>query len=421
MTNRPGILQKLTLTPLLFLLGLLLLLPHPTQALLLGDVDFRPTLRIDGVFDDNIFSRPQDSRLPIEEDFFTRIIPSVAFTYDRGPTDFYVRYQNEFLFYKNFPERDARGDNHGFDLGLGHTFGQRSSVSLDNTFRIGTDISSIAEGGAADPAQPGILPRGRKYRTNNLRIGGTHAITRRLDLMGDITYRYNWYGSTLEGDLGDDLRTEDHLESIFLTTAYSLTPAHALTGTLGFSHNDYDQLGKARYLTATVGYRGQVARPLTLEGSVGLQYLNEDSAPDSFFPRQESVWPRANLSATYVLYDLTVSAAGSVGLNDSSGYGGTAIQRQARVGLDYRPWQRLTLRAFGLYTKSDSTSDDPTANQDQESFQSGAGGSYRFASWVSARLDYTYIDQDSAGTVGGTYQDNRIVLGLTLSLPDTIR
>ena len=345
----------------------------------------------------------------------------VALTYDRGPTDFYVRYQNEFLFYKNYPERDARGGNHGFDLGLGHDFGQRSSVSLDNTFRIGTDASSIAEGGGVDPTQPGILPRGRDYRRNDLRIGGTHAITRRLDLMGDMTYRYNWYGSGLEGAPGEALQTEDHLESIFLTAAYTLTPLHALTGTLGFSHNDYDQRGKARYLTATVGYRGQVARPLSLQGSLGLQYLNEDSAPDSSFPRQESVWPRADLSAIYALYDLTASASASVGLNDSSGYGGTAIRRQVRVGLDYRPWQRLALRAFGLYTKSDATSDDPIANQDLESFQCGAGGNYRFASWVSVRLDYTYIDQDSSGTIGGTYQDNRIVIGLTLSLPDSLR
>ena len=164
-----------------------------------------------------------------------------------------------------------------------------------------------------------------------------------------------------------------------------------------------------------------MARSLNLEGSLGLQYLNEDSAPDASSPREESVWPRANLSAAYVFYDLTLSAAASVGLSDSSGFGGTSIRRNVRVGLDYRPLQRLALRVSGLYTKSEATSDNPLNQLDQESFQSGAGASYRFASWVSTRLDYTYVDQDSSGTAGGTYQDNRFVIGLTFSLPETFR
>jgi opacity protein-like surface antigen len=392
-------------------------------------VDFSPTLQLDGVYDDNIFSRSEDDpRLPVEEDFFTRIVPAAAFSYGRGgPTQFLVRYQNEFLFHKNFPERDATGDNHGFTVAADRAFGQRYSAALDDTFRIGSDVSSIAEAAAAGPTQPaGILPRGREYRTNNLRLSGTHALTRRLDFTGDVTYDYNWYGGGASGTGGtptDSLETEDHLASIFLTSLYALTTAHALTGTLGFSHNEYDLEGKARYLTATAGYQGRIAEPLTLQGSVGLQYLNEDSSPDPAIPsqRQESVWPRADLSATLAFYEFSVYAAGSVGLNDSSGYGGTAIQRQVRAGVDYRPWRDITLRAFGLYTKSDSTADEETDFQDLESFQSGAGAAYRFSSWCTARLDYTYIDQDSSGTTGTDYKDNRIVIGLSLSLPDTLR
>jgi opacity protein-like surface antigen len=405
---------------LLASLSLLLLTAQPARAVRLGPVDFLPTLQIEGVYDDNIFLRSEDDPLPIEEDYLTRIIPAVAFTHDRGPTDFLVRYQNEFLFYMNFPDRDATGGNHGFDLSIAHAFGERSSVELDNTFRIGTDISSIAEQGGADLPPTGILPRGREYRTNDLTIAGGYAVSRRLDLTGEIAYEYRWYGTGLEGEPGDELQTEDHLESIFVTAIYALTTTHALTGSIGFSHNDYDDQGKARYLTATIGYVGQLISSLSLEGSAGLQYLNEDRLPDAPTTHEESVWPYAGLAATYALSDLRFRTEASVGLSDTSGYGGTAIRRQVRLALDYLPLPDMTLSTFGLYTKSDSTSDEPGESQDLESFQAGIGLSYRITPWVSTRLDYTYIDQDSSGALGGTYKDNRVVIGFTFSLPETL-
>jgi len=423
MTRRHRAPKRISLGCLLSSL-LLLLIPHTAQALLLGPIEFLPTLELTGVYDDNIFLRAEGTPLlPVEEDFIGRIIPAVSFAYSRGRTNFLLGYRNEFLFHKNFPERDAKGDNHGVNFSVAHAFGPRSSVSLDDSFRIGTDISSIAAGGLEGQPQAGILPRGRDYRTNDLRLGGTHAITRRWDLMGEIAYQYRWYGSSLEGQPGDALQTEteDHLESIFLTGAYAWTPRHALTARLGFSHNDYDLRGRARYLTASVGYRGQIAKPLNIEGSAGLQYLNEDSRPDTGIPRQESVWPVADLSGTYALGDLSVLAAASVGLSDTSGFGGTAIRRQVRLSVDYRPWDPFGLRAFGLYTKSDSTSDDPRDALDLEAFQGGCEGTYRFNSWILARLQYTYIDQDSFGTIGGTYNDSRVLLSLILSLPETIR
>ena len=404
------------------LLFLILCLPQNVIALLLGPVEFLPSLELTGIYDDNIFRRPEGNPLlPVEEDFIGRIIPAVAFSYDRGPTDFLLRYQNEFLFHKNFPERDAKGGNHGLNITAAHSFGPRSSVSLDNFFRIGTDITSIVEEGLQGLPQPGILPRGRDYRTNDLRLGGSHAITRRWDLVGEIAYQYRWYGTSLQGEGGDVLQTEDHLESIFLTGAYAWTPRHALTTTLGFSHDDYDLRGRARYLTATLGYRGQLAGPLGVQSNLGLQYLNEESRPETGIGQQESVWPVADLSGVYLLGDLSLLAGASVGLSDTSGFGGTAIRRQVRVNADYRPWDPFTLRAFGLYTKSDSTSDDPRDALDLEAFQGGCEGNYRFHSWIFARLQYTYIDQDSFGTIGGTYNDSRVLLSLILSLPETIR
>lgn len=409
---------------LLLVAMFLFLWPLNLHALRLGNTTVMPTLELYGTYDDNVLLRPDDNPdLPVKEDWIGRIVPGIAFTRPKGAWRLTADYRNEFLFHKDRPERDVKGTNHTATLGLGRALGQRISFSLEDTFRKGTEVSSLSEAGFTDVTRTGILPRSRNYIVNTADFAATHVFSRRTSIAASLSYGYNNYDPVRSQGVEMEPRRENHLGDSRFSVSYAVHPRNSITASVGFSYNDYGDEGDSRIYLASLGDTWQLTSALTLNGTAGVQYLNEhDQSSGSLGSTgsDSTVNPYGELGATYLLERFRFLLSFFYGLTDSSGLGATVTSRSFRLGVDYTPWERLVLRAFGFYSKSESAGEDQDRpSEDIESMQAGTSIDYHFATWCTARAQYNYIDQDSSGErSGGTYKDNRVLLGLILSVPD---
>jgi len=399
---------------------LVLLLAGDLQAFRLGNTSIIPSLELYGTYDDNVLLRSEDDpEGPIVDDWIGRIVPGVLLTRREGSTDFSLLYQNEFLLHWELTEEDVKGSNHSAMLSAAHSFGERTSIAISDRFRMGTEVSSISEVGLEDITALGILPRNRDYRINGAGIQLDHALTRRLRLSGALDYQYQFYDSVQEAGAEVEPETENHLGTVSTTVSYAVHPRNSVMASVGFSYNDYDQQGKSRIYLASLGDSWQATDSLSLSGSGGIQYLDAENELEATTTTDTSIHPYADLGATYAYQDFRFLLSFLYGLEDSSGLGTTVMSGSVRFGVDYMAWERFTAHVFGFYSKSDSAEEiEGRTVQDIESIQGGCSFDYLLQPWISARLEYNYIDQDASGVSGGSFKDNRVLMGFVLSIPD---
>jgi len=403
-----------------FCLFFVLLFSGDLHAFRLGNTSIIPSLALYGTYDDNVLLRSEDDpEGPIVDDWIGRILPGVLVSRREGSTNFSLSYQNEFLLHRELKEQDVKGSNHSAMLSAAHSFGERTSIAISDRFRIGTEVSSISEVGLEDITQLGILPRSGDYLTNGAGIQVDHALTRRLRLSGLLDYQYQFYEAVQQAGVELEPKTENHLGSVRTVFSYAVHPRNSLMASVGFSYNDYDQQGRSRIYLASLGDSWQLTESLSLSGSGGIEYLEEENELEAATTTDTSIHPYAEFGATYGFQDFRFLFSFLYGLEDSSGLGTTVSSRSVRFGVDYMAWERFTAHAYGFYSKSKSAGQiEGGAEQDIESIQGGGSLDYRLQSWISARLEYNFIDQDASGVSGGSYKDNRVLMGFVLSIPD---
>ena len=410
---------------------LLVLIGAPDgEAFHIGRIEVAPRVALEGVYDDNVLLRAEgDPANPVLDDWSARVRPGITFSYAQGPTDFSLGYSNEFIFYDRFTDRDNyHGRNHRLSFSTGHTFGERTSIGLTDSLLIGTDVAEISEQGLEDVEQAGILPRQRDYRRNRAGIDFSHALTRKVSLTASGAYGYFWYDEAQQNGVQVEPTTEEQQGSVHLSTSYAWHPSNSINASVGFTYMDFDQRGNSKIYVVSLGDSWQITRYLSISGSGGLEYLQETVVPvpgtGGETREDEAVSPYGSLRCNYLLHEeLNATLSFYYGYQDSSGLGTTVTSRSVRFGLDYNPLSGLTIRAFGLYSKSEPA--EEIGGPDIESIQGGASVAYELLSWVSTSLRYNYIDQKAFGAaaagVGESYKDNRFSLGVTLTLPERIR
>jgi len=414
--------------PLAAALFLILLMNAPVaEAFRIGRVDVMPRLNLEGVYDDNIFLRSGgDPDNPIQDEWFGRVSPSVALSYDHAPTTFSTSYSNEFLVNDRLDQRSNYGRNHRFTFSVAHAYGERTSLSVDDFLLVGTDVADISEEGLEDVEQTGLLPRQRDFRMNRAGVTVSHTLTRRVGITGSGEYGYSWYDSVVQGGVEEEASTEEHNGSVTLSTSFAWRPDNSVNVSVGATYNDYDERGHSTSFLASVGDSWRATQTLSLSASGGIEYLQQTrelGGGTGGEVEEESIHPYGSLNGTYILREeVSVTGSLSYSLSDSSGIGGTVSSRSGRLGLNYNPRSDLAIRFFGFYSRSESAGD---GTLDLESIQGGGSIRYEVFHWASAYFNYNYIHQESfgegAGTEGESYEDNRVVLGCSLTLPETIR
>lgn len=396
---------------------LLCLLPAAAEAFRLGGLEVTPSLELSGVYDSNIVLSPGGLE---EEDLIGLLRPAVGFAYDYGGTDFSLDYNTSFLYHRDHPERDSAGLNHAVALSGEHAFGERFSFLVQDFLTVGTDVALIAESGLQDVTRTGVLPNDRNYILNSFLLETTYVFTRRIQMVTGGEYRFNRYAATATRP-----ETQDHLGLLRTSLSYGWHPRHSFVASVGLGYNDYDLRGTSVVVTLTVGDAWQVTEGVSLTGSGGIQYLDQETVRLGVTSRSGSLSPFGELEGEVEFHAFRLVGSAQYGLMDSSGIGATSRNLSLRLGLHYDPIRDLTLRAFGLYSRSDSTQDTLLGQSqfDVESYQGGISADYRLVSWFSTRAQYTYIDQQAFGvnSAGRTFKDHRVVIGAVLRLPDSIR
>ena len=426
-------------TLLIVVLGAFFLLVCPGSSALaftVGRLDVAPRLDLEGMYDDNVWLRESgDPERPVVGDWVCRVRPGLLLRYDYGATDFSLGYRTSFDFYMgrkspSAPEvldttrQDSYARDHDVSLSARRAFTPRTSVAVTDTLRIGTDVSDLVEAlpGEVPDGVTGTLPDPADYRINRVGVTVTHRLTRTFSLVGGGGYRYAWYDETeRDGEALRPVREEHHGDATAGFT-YAWHARNTLDVNVVGSYMDYGRRGESKGVALTAGNAWQATEALSMSGRVGVQYLDQLDrfSEDGILVqiRSKNVRPTGDAALSYAFREFVFTLAGNAGVSEGSGAGTTRWSRAARLTVSYEPRTALTLNGFAGYAKDEALSADD--REDTESYQAGAGIAYRFRPWFGAGFRYTFIDRNALGERGTSYKVNRFVLGVNLSLPDSL-
>ncbi|MEW6442055.1 MAG: hypothetical protein AB1640_14055 [bacterium] len=385
----------------------------------IADVEVTPGVELAGIYESNALLRSEDDPRGTPEDYIGRISPFLRLAYARGATDFALGYRNELLFYKDFPERDVRGSNHELTLSAVRPLGERTTLTLADLLQAGETITDITEIGFTDVEALTFLPARREFVRNGATLEISHDLTRTINALASLEYDYAHYDAFTREDGEREPQSDEHHVRGFVTGSYAWHRRNSVTASFGVTYHDYDRRGEAWVYTFAVGDRWQVTEALQLDGSVGFEYLSQELGTTG--ETSDSTNPYGALNATYELAeDLTFLANFFYGTQASSGIGTSVETLSVRLSAIYQATEKLRLDGFGFYSDGESVDqgDEGVADLSVESFQAGAGIHYQLLSWAAPRVEYTYIDQDADESVGASYKDHRVIVGITLTLPE---
>ena len=428
--GRPGVAACTALCSAMFLL---LCSGTSAEAFTIGRLDVAPRLDLEGMYDDNVWLREsRDPQRPVVGDWVGRLRPGLLLAYDHGATEFSLGYRTGFDFYmgpKSLADpgrtrQDSYARDHDVTLAARRAFTPRTSLAVTDTLRIGRDVADLvgALPGEVPDGVAGTLPDPADYRINRVGVPVTHRLTRTLSLVGGGGYRYAWYDETQRDGVVQRPVREEHHGDLSAGFTYAWHARNTASLTVQGSYMDFGRRGDSWGVGLTAGNAWQVTEALSLSVGVGVQYLDQRSRlPDATPPvsvRSDHVRPTGDAALSYAFRRFVFTLAGNAGVSEGAGVETTLFSRAGRLSVSWEPRTALTLDAFGGYARDEALSADERVGT--ESYQAGAGIAYRFRSWVSAGFRYTYVYQNALGERGSAYKVNRFVLGVNLSLPESL-
>ena len=244
-------------------------------------------------------------------------------------------------------------------------------------------------------------------------------LTRLFGLTGEMAYNYSWYGAT-EGPSGQPVDEQNEVR-LGISGNYAWHPSNSFIVSLGFTYGRFNNGISSQIYLLSFGDFWQISEHFSIEAAAGAQFLLETTQwlPfDIFTNTTFSAHPYGNLALFYEVADFVFDAYATYGVQNSTVLTTPVLSLTTGAGLSYNPFEPLTLRAYGSYTKDDAV--DDLLGEDVDSFQVGAGADYEVLNWLTTVFRYVHIDQRGERTRGETYKNNRFTLGVILTLPESL-
>jgi opacity protein-like surface antigen len=307
-------------------------------------------------------------------------------TYNRSLTDQTFLSASYGLTLDQFDNRpgDKLLDSHDLNLRLAHAFSKKTTIDVSESLSIARNPESLLAGIRLNMDQ--------SYTRNQIDGRFETPLAAKLGLTAKLRSVYYEYREAVLG------RSLDRIENLYgLSADYAVLPE--TKAVVEYRHQDiyYTKMGEAKnktseYLMGGVDY--EVARKLTLNGRLGIEWRSRRSERDAMAPYLELSAKHDYAEKSFILGGLGYS------IDETSN---TATYNDAKI---YRLFVSLRHSLTALIVASGSVSFEPStlqgrrgqADVDETSVRMGAALSYLpTRNWiVSASFDYDRVRSDEA-------------------------
>lgn len=396
---------------LLYSFLFIFVLSGPLQAAIVVD----SSLSVSESYDDNIFFENQNEK----DDLVSAVSPALSVTYTGKNLNLSIGYRGRALFYaENADENDFF---HTLSIDLDLPFLNRQirgvEVQVIEEMSFSPELPGFSFIGGGDEkarARAQRLPQGagqgvqlQKTDTfqNQAGLSLSYDWTERFNTTGEYTNVITRFSDNQFEDREVNLSKFDALYRYPFSLSTTLTNTYDLAVTTG---NGGEQV--IHTLHFLLGHR--MSPTFSATAGIGTAYIKNNKSPEPTFSASlEKLFQRGSLVIQY-----TNNIASGVGVIRR------VTRREALVGnANYGLGEYTQVYVQGSYSSTQSLSDSDGIDEiDVISYTASAGISTQFLSWLTGRLNYSYLRQDARGnanTFGRGGERNLISVQFTASNP----
>jgi hypothetical protein len=372
-----------------------------------------------GFYDDNI--NTVQNPTSADRVWGYEINPAVGVKFGNDQTTFYADYRYAFLHYDKAPADQAQNydQNHTFDLGLDHTFSERYSVHVKDTFVIGQEPDTLRSGNA-------IITPFRISGDNIVNSGNIAFDAQLTHLTGlEVGYMNAWYDYKAEENAAilNRIEQDPYVKLKWFVQPETTAYVGYRYGQVNYTANDQiappdPSKSEIRNVRSHTGYVGvdHTFRP-DLVGSIeaGATYY------DYYNLNNTSFGPYANLSLSYIYAPESSAQIGFQEGRTSTDVTGdipgdfvrdtdTSV---AYASIHHRIIPHLFGNLRGTFQNAIFNGGGPDFNGKSERFyEFTAELDYQICRYFSAEIGYDYDKLDSE-IPGRSYDRNKVYIGAT--------
>lgn len=349
-----------------------------------------PALTVNERYDDNIDLSSGHEK----HGFVTAVIPrlTLSYTYKGLTSESSLRYEAAAEFLRGRSNRDTL--KHLADLDSRYRLSKTLELTIEDQFIYSPETTEIAPTGI-------ITPRNKQYKNN-----ASAGVSQQLSPLTNIGIKYSYMIHRYE----EASQVDSTVQGVNLMMTHQFTPIDTVKTSAGVRYFTFDDAIQKKVYTISLGETHHFSETLDLDANGGANLYQDPNNTNHYIPSAlfdvslRKSWKAASADLRY--------------LRDLSGSGGLARSylTYQSVALDIQMTLSRNLRATlsGIYATHKSV----TGTLINEVLYTGrAGLDYDVTTWLKGNIGYSYIQQNSLGSVGNEIRRNQAFVGLTATLP----
>jgi opacity protein-like surface antigen len=347
-----------------------------------------PALTVNERYDDNI---NLSSGLETH-DFITAVIPRVTLSYKGLMAESSLSYAAAAEFFRGHSDHNTV--KHLADLNSRYRLSQTLDLTLQDQFVYSPEATDITPTGI-------VTPRNKQYLNN-----GSAGVSQQLSPLTNVGIEYSYMVHRYE----NPSLVDSTVQGVNLMMTHQFTPTDTGKTHAGVRYFTFDDAIQKKIYTISLGETHHFSETLDLDANGGANLYQDPNNANHYIPSAlfdvslRKSWKAASAELRY-LRDLS----------DSGGLARSYLTYQS-VALDIQMTLSRNLRATltGIYATHQSV----TGTSINAVLYTGmAGLDYDITAWLKGNIGYSYIQQNSHGSVGHEIRRNQAFVGLTATLP----
>lgn len=373
-----------------------------------GTVTLSPSFSVSESYNDNLFFTETNR----EADFTTLVGPSFKLAYESLNLTLEGVYRGAAEFHARHPEANKYAQSASFDLGIPFLSRQIRGVEVRVTENLNFTPEVPAYSFGIVPEQPGAAtPSSQAQQTGGgIQVPRTDTLTNNAGLK----LGYDWspilkttisYLNTVTRYRGTELN-DSMTHRVGLDETYQWSPRTQWTNSYSAAVTIYENANNEVVHRLSTGVAYQMSPTLSINGNIGFGVV-------SGIGKISGLIVETGLSKQFSQSSLSLSYAQNIGTGGGLITGSTLYRV---VGMQYRQTVGQYTSAYLRigYANNRSLSGEALI---VSSYTAETGINVRLFSWLSGNLGYSYLNQQSLGTIGQDGQRNLVMFGLTASAP----
>ncbi|MBI3596669.1 MAG: hypothetical protein HY203_05905 [Nitrospirae bacterium] len=373
-----------------------------------GSVTLSPSFSVSESYNDNLFFTETNR----EADFTTLVGPSLNLAYESQYLNFVGGYRGSAEFHARHPEANRYAQSASFGLGIPFLSHEIRGVDV----RITEEITYAPEVPAYSFGKTQEEPGGATQISQIQQTGGGIQVPRTDTFSNNagLELGYTWlprlrttvsYANIVTRYRGNELH-DSTTHQVGLKETYQWSPRTQWTNSYSVALNIYEHANNEVVHRLSTGAAYQMSPSLSINGSLGVGVVQGNG-------NKTQLTLNTGLSKQFRNGIFSLSYTREIG---TGGGVVTASTLKQGVGMEY---SQNVGRNTSVYVRLGYVNNRSFSGEKLKisSYTGETGINVGVLPWLSGSLSYSYLNQQSLGTIGQDSQRNLVMLGLTASAP----